>query len=185
MLALSARPFTNSKNYTGYLSKHRVIFKLNVLTRPRKGPLWSRWLLRNLWSVLLPSPRAPENLPCIPKLATNNNAGSKPFNMLHQLTGSGTSCLSIYHLPRSVHYTVHCTCNVHCNDLIVTLQDLCNILNYANDTNLTVPEVKKNAYTFISKMLYWFKVESIKWIPMKVNFNVLYFSETKLTVLNT
>ncbi len=57
--------------------------------------------------------------------------------------------------------------DVHCNDLIVALQDLCEIFNYADDNTVTchgksLPEVKEKAQTVISKISHWFKVNQIK-----------------------
>ncbi len=57
--------------------------------------------------------------------------------------------------------------NVHCNDLIVTLEDLCEIFNYADDNTVTchgktVTEVKEKAEIVINKMLDWFKVNQMK-----------------------
>ncbi len=56
---------------------------------------------------------------------------------------------------------------VHCNNLIVTLQDVCEMFNYYDVNTVKchgkiLPEVKEKAETVISKMLDCFKVNQMK-----------------------
>ncbi len=71
--------------------------------------------------------------------------------------------------------------------LIVTVEDLCKIFNYADDNTvtcygITVPEVKGKAETVINKIL-----ECVKVNQMKVNddqFQYIVFCSKKLSVMN-
>ena len=57
--------------------------------------------------------------------------------------------------------------NVHSNDLIVLLERLCDIFNYADDNTVccygkSVKDVKDKLEDVINKMLYWFEVNEMK-----------------------
>ncbi len=73
-------------------------------------------------------------------------------------------------------------CTVHCNDLIVTLEDMCEQFNYADDNTATchektVAEVRIKAETIIDKMLDLFCVNKMNSNLVEINFSIFYLTE--------